>query len=127
MTLHAAIDARGNDLPTVHLFSDEATAEQFLRDLSAAEGYDYDEAEAGVFTPPDLFTAPVTDHRSTDIMALYEIATDYESDILDELRLRAGQTWNCSSPKHGMSLWTNEAADAVCGNCGEPPFVGSRE
>lgn len=49
-----------------------------------------------------------------EIQRLYEIASDGETAILDDLRRRAGIVWD------HVGCWTNPAADLVCDRCGLP-------
>jgi len=55
-----------------------------------------------------------------DIDDLYRAATDWQKDILDELRRKAGHIWECYSPDGEHSCWTNTADDIVCEQCGTP-------
>ena len=50
----------------------------------------------------------------TDVDAMYRVAEDWEADVLDALRERAGITWEHEG------CWTNMADDKRCGGCGEP-------
>jgi hypothetical protein len=50
---------------------------------------------------------------------LYAIADDGEAQMLDALRDRAGQTWECRD-EQGDSHWTNLRQDKVCDRCGQP-------
>jgi hypothetical protein len=45
---------------------------------------------------------------------LYNVAGDGEAAMLDDLRRRAGQTW-----EH-IGCWTNTTDDDACENCGKP-------
>ena len=49
-----------------------------------------------------------------EIAELYMVADDHESDTLDALRVKAGQTWD------HWRCWTNVAADTHCQRCGMP-------
>ena len=56
---------------------------------------------------------------ATEIDRLYQVAEDWEADVLDQLRRRAGLTWECTGDKpDGFSHWTNLSTDDVCGLCG---------
>lgn len=47
-----------------------------------------------------------------EIARMYKVANDYEADLLDELRERAGILWVC------RCLWRNHESEARCGGCG---------
>lgn len=51
--------------------------------------------------------------KASDLTRLYEVANDHETDMLDDLRERAGMVWVCSC------LWRNDEADEECGDCDE--------
>lgn len=53
------------------------------------------------------------------ISAMYDVADDYEAEVLDGLRLRAGLTWDCLGGR-GLAHWTNTEDDSTCGECGRP-------
>ncbi len=48
-----------------------------------------------------------------DVSDLYEVADDNEARILDNLRVRAGHTWEC------VCRWIMPADRMICENCGE--------
>ena len=58
----------------------------------------------------------------TEVDEMYRVADDYEAQVLDELRVRAGLTWECYGPEPDSiySCWTNGRDDAVCDQCGNP-------
>jgi len=47
-----------------------------------------------------------------DITQLYNVATDAEASMLDDLRIRAGWIWRCPECD-----WFNKADFAFCDNC----------
>ncbi len=47
-----------------------------------------------------------------ELSALYNVATDYELSILDDLAARAGLNWT------HIACWTNPATTERCENCG---------
>jgi len=47
-----------------------------------------------------------------ELARMYDVAQDWEASVLDDLRQRAGITWECECP------WTNLAEDATCQHCG---------
>jgi len=47
-----------------------------------------------------------------ELDALYQVASDYQADVLDELRRKAGQIWD------HIGCWTNVSTETVCGKCG---------
>lgn len=49
-----------------------------------------------------------------DITDLYDVATEYERDVLDDLRIRAGWLWKCPE-----CSWHNVPEDTICDGCGE--------
>ena len=48
----------------------------------------------------------------TEIARLYDVAEDHEAQMLDELRERAGITWEHEG------CWTNLAEATTCDRCG---------
>jgi hypothetical protein len=56
----------------------------------------------------------------TTINELYSVANDHEATVLDKLRRRAGQTWECYGTPEKRCRWTNVAAWDTCDNCGAP-------
>ena|SRR5947209_2005185 len=52
---------------------------------------------------------------------LYQLASDGEAAMLDQLRRRAGQTWDCygDDPDELKVCWTN-GRPGHCENCGRP-------
>lgn len=48
----------------------------------------------------------------TELDQMYRVAEDWEADVLDALRRRAGITWECEG------CWTNTADTATCDQCG---------
>jgi len=54
-----------------------------------------------------------------DLAAMYQVAEDWEADVLDQLRRRAGVTWECDCP----GGWTNLATETNCAKCGKPRLV----
>ena len=55
-----------------------------------------------------------------EIESLYDVATDHEADVLDELRRRAGFIWECCGPDGLAPCWTNQRAATTCERCGTP-------
>jgi hypothetical protein len=53
-----------------------------------------------------------------EIAHLYQVADDHEAALLDDLRRRAGLTWDCEACED-RGGWTNLSGDSVCGRCGE--------
>ena len=54
-----------------------------------------------------------------DVDRMYEVAEDWEADVLDALRRRAGLTWECDGgDPERFSHWTNLESDEHCGLCG---------
>ena len=51
-------------------------------------------------------------NASDPISDLFDVASDFEAEILRGLRERAGHTWEHEG------CWTNEASDTACGRCG---------
>jgi hypothetical protein len=58
----------------------------------------------------------------SELDQLLEIATDDEADVLEELRLRAGQLVHCDAfdPYLIGCTWVSLPAETVCGGCGSP-------
>ena len=54
-----------------------------------------------------------------EVAEMYRVADDYEAQTLDELRIRAGITWECYG-EDGDSCWTNHRDDPKCDRCGRP-------
>ena len=67
--------------------------------------------------------------RRTEVDRMYDVADDYEAATLDELRRRAGITWECyrGDPDRLSSCWTNMADDEVCQQCGTPRPAAEQE
>ena len=57
-----------------------------------------------------------------EVTEMYRVADDYEAGVLDQLRERAGITWECYGPEpYSIApCWTNRRDDAVCDQCGTP-------
>jgi hypothetical protein len=49
----------------------------------------------------------------TAIEKLYDVADDYEKDVLDSLRLRSNLIWQCE-----VCHWFNDPLADKCENCG---------
>ena len=50
----------------------------------------------------------------TELGRMYDVASDNESAMLDDLALRAGIRWQCPEP----CRWMNREEDRQCGGCG---------
>jgi hypothetical protein len=59
--------------------------------------------------------------KQSEILDLYEVASDHEKDVLDELRHKAGHVWTCRGPhpEGQPDAWTNDAGEA-CDICHRP-------
>lgn len=52
-----------------------------------------------------------------EVAELYDVAEDWEVEVLDGLRRRAGQVWDCDAGGDG-ACWTNPASASACEHCG---------
>ena len=61
-----------------------------------------------------------------EVDELYEVAEDWEADVLDALRRRAGLVWECEGDGQ-RPCWTNLATATACEHCGRARPAGSAQ